>query len=350
MSDQENELKKALAENGSFDAEKAKRLGSDVGAEFHARLKRAERRLSLSTIITVVVLEFAFVGFWFSFSTKSLIGFAILLVVVAVIAGALAIERSIANTKISLLKEMKLMRLERLGLPSDDITSAARKSAVAGTSLWSALSSRENVAWLLALILAAAASIAVAVWLWLPGGTLTDESQVTLLADGSGSEVSKVSYPYFGWYPMTSSSVWTGLGPYTITHWIDSQGRELPITVSTIGGKRQYTVELAEPVMPGEQVRDTRIGESPKMAEEEGGLWTCRRDPMSVYRKNMYLVTIQLPKGAEIVSVDPKPAQQFVRDGLPTVRFQAIRDRNQKFEYTIQYRLPEEITPPETTK
>ena len=68
------------------------------------------------------------------------------------------------------------------------------------------------------------------------------------------------------------------------------------------------------------------------------------------YRKNLYLVTIRLPKGAEIVSVDPKPVQQFVRDGMPTVRFQAVRDCNQKFEHTIQYRLPNERTPPETTK
>jgi len=66
-----------------------------------------------------------------------------------VVATRRAIDHSITNTKISLLKEMKLMRLERLGLCSDDITSTARKSAVTGTSAWSALSSRENVAWLL---------------------------------------------------------------------------------------------------------------------------------------------------------------------------------------------------------
>ena len=342
MSEQENELKKALAENGDFDAEKAKRLGSDVGGWFDARLKRAARRLWLFAMVGVVVFEFAYFGFWFSFGTKSLIGFATLLVAVILIAGIWAIEHSITNTKISLLKEMKLMRLERLGLPGDDITSTARKSAVTGTSAWSALSSRENVAWLLALILAAAASAAVAFWLWFPGGTLTDESQVTLLADGSGSEVSKTSYPYLGWFPMTSSSIWTGMGPYTITRWIDSQGRELPMTVSTIGANRRYTVELAEPVMPGEQVRQTLVIENPKMARQEGGLWTYRGDPMYGHRKNLYLVTIQVPKGAEIVSVDPKPAQQLVRDGLPTVRFQAIRDRNQKFEHTIQYRLPKE--------
>ena len=178
---------------------------------------------------------------------------------------------------------------------------------------------------------------------------MTDETQVTLIADGTGSNVSKISYPYLDWFPMTSSSIWTGLGPYVITHWIDSQGRELPMTVSTIGENKQYTVELAEPVLPGEQVRETLIGESPQMAKEEGGLWTYRGDPVYGYRKNMYLVTIQLPKGAELVLVDPKPAQQFVRDGLLIVRFQAIRDCNQKFEHTIRYRLPKD-NPPKSTK
>ena len=53
-----------------------------------------------------------------------------------------------------------------------------------------------------------------------------------------------------------------------------------------------------------------------------------------------------LGKGAELVSVDPKPAQQFVRDGLLIVRFQAIRDCNQRFEHKIQYRLPKESRSP----
>ena len=266
----------------------------------------------------------------------------LLLVIVVTAMGIHALGHAIASTKISLLKEMKLMRLERLGLPGDDIASAARKSAFAGASTRPALSAGETVRWFAALLLAAMASAIAAFWLWSPGGTLTDESHVTLLADGSGTDVSKTSYPYFGWLPMTSSSIWTGLGPYTITHWIDNQGRDLPMTVATIDGNRKYTVELAEPVMPGEQVRETRIGESPKMAKEADGLWTFQGDPMYGYQKNIYLVTVQLPKGAEIVSVDPKPAEEFVRDGQPTVRFQAIRDFNQKFEHKVEYRLPKD--------
>ncbi len=350
MTEQENDLTKALAKNGDFDAEKAKRLALDVVPWFDARLKRAARRAWLFKMLGVVIFEFALVGFCFSFGMKSLIGFATLLVAVLIAAGVWAIEHSITNTKIGLLKEMKLMRLERLGLPGDDLSSAARNSAVTNTSLWSALSARESAAWFLALIFVAAVSAAIASWLLSPGGTLTVESQVTLAADGAGSEVSKTSYPYLGWSPMTSSSIWTGLGPYTITHWIDSQGRDLPMTVSAIDGNRRYTVELAEPVLPGEQVRETRIGESPKMAKEEGGVWKYRGDPVYGYRKNMYLVTIQLPRGAEIVSVDPQPAEQSVYDGLPIVRFQAVRDRNQKFEHTIQYRLPKQDKPPATTK
>ena len=89
MSGQENELIKALAENGDFDAEKARRLGSEVGAGFDARLKKAARRLWLSKMVGVVLVEFALFGLCFSYGTKSLIGFATLLIVVAITAGTL---------------------------------------------------------------------------------------------------------------------------------------------------------------------------------------------------------------------------------------------------------------------
>ena len=57
MSGQENELIKALAENGDFDAEKARRLGSEVGAWFDASLKRAARRSWLSKIVGAVLVR-----------------------------------------------------------------------------------------------------------------------------------------------------------------------------------------------------------------------------------------------------------------------------------------------------
>ena len=104
MSEQENELEKALAKNGGFDAEKAKRLGLDLVPWFDASLKRAARKTWLVKIVGAVVFEFAFIGFCYSFGMKSLIGYATLLVVVFIAAGIWAVGHAITNTKISLLE------------------------------------------------------------------------------------------------------------------------------------------------------------------------------------------------------------------------------------------------------
>ncbi|MGA2031859.1 MAG: hypothetical protein ABSG68_06365 [Thermoguttaceae bacterium] len=344
MSEATNELKKALAENGNFDAAKADRDVIEASSYFDSQLRRGARFTFLSLIIVVAVLEFAFIGFFLTFSTKALVGFATLLVVTVVLIVRFAIGHEITNTKISLLREIKLLRLEHLGLPADQTITPPRKAAPTGTSLWRVLSLRENTAWLLAAILVAVVSAHFTLQLMNRGMTMTEESQVTLLADGSKSTVSKVSYRNpAGLFPTTSLSLWTGDGPFAITQWLDGRGRELPISVSTIGGNRKYTVQLAEPIMPGDQVNYTTTTEAAKMATRQGETWTYHGGQKWTGKgQKFFLETVQLPQGAEIVCVEPKPAQQFLRDGLPTVRFQTVVDQGHELAYTIQYRLPKE--------
>jgi hypothetical protein len=342
MSENADELKKALAENANFDATKADRDVSEANDYFDSRLRRAARITWLSLVIVTAVLEFAIVGFLLTFSTKAIVGFAVLLVISIVLIGVFAIDQRITNTKINLLREIKLLRLEHLGLPTDQ-TIAPRRPASTGTCLWQVLSLRENVAWFLALMLVAAVSnyFTMQVMDW--GLTTTDESQVTLLPDGSGSAVHKVSSRYRGVFPLTSFSLWSSDSSYTITQWLDGQGRELPVSVSSVGANRKFTAQFIEPVMPGERFSYTTTAERAEMAKKQGETWTYRGGWKLGGRGQEYVSeTIRLPRGAEIVSVEPKPAQQFVRDGLPTVRLQAIVDQDHQLEYTIQYRLPKE--------
>jgi hypothetical protein len=337
MSEPENELKKALSENGAMDPQKANRLAAEAGSRFDARIKRDARITWLSFIVVMAVFEFAFVGFVFAFSTKMIVGSAILVVITIVLIISFDIQHRITNTKISLLRDIKLLRLAHWGLPSDQVIAPAREARSTDASLLHALSLRETRAWFLTLMLVAATSVFFAIWLMKGEGTRIDECQVTLLPDGSGAMVNKVSYRYQG-FPTSSFSIWCGEND-PIPQWIDSQGRELPTSVETVEGKRQYTVHLAEPVMPGQQVSYTTVTDIPLKATKQGEIWTyCMR---RWHVGNAYIsATVQLPQGAEIVSVDPKPARQSVRDGLPTVRFQPLSGEEIKFAYTIQYRLP----------
>ncbi len=79
------------------------------------------------------------------------------------------------------------------------------------------------------------------------------------------------------------------------------------------------------------------------MAMKKGETWTYHGGQKWAGKGRKFLLeTVQLPKGAKIVSVEPNPAQQFIRDDLPTVRFQAVVDQGHELRYTIQYRLSKE--------
>jgi hypothetical protein len=350
MSEDENELKKALAENGSFDTETAKRVAAEAGAWFDRRLKWMARLDLLRIIFCVVVLEVAAAGFGLAVSTKAMIAFAVVLVFAVVGIGSAAVQFRITNTKMVLLKEIKLLRLERLGCPADRVIAPPWETVPSSVTIWRTLSPWESAAWFALLIVIAAVSFVLMSWLMGRDGTLANESLMKLSADGSGTSVSKTSYQYNGLFPMTSASMWTGAGAFKFTRWLDNRGRELPMSVETTGKNMRYTVQLLQPVRPGEEFSETVFGEGPKMAEKKGDLWIYRGDPQFGYPHNSYLATVQLPKGAEIVSVDPLPAEQTVQDGLPTVRFQATRGCNEKFTHTIQYRLPKDGASAETRK
>jgi hypothetical protein len=351
MSEDTNELKKILAENGNFDAEKADRDVDAANSIFDSQLKRGARITLCCYLFVIALLEFAFVGFVLTFSTKALVGFAILLVITIVLIVLFSIQFEISNTKLSLLREIKLLRLERMGMPSDQTIAPIQKTTPTGASLWHVLSLRENMTWFVALILLALAVNYSTVRLMDWGLRLTEESQVTLLADGSGTVVNKVSYRYQGFWPMTSYSLLSGDPSYTIKQWLDGQGRDLPVSVSTVDGNRQFSVQFAEPIMPGDQVNYTTTAERRNMATKQGNTWTYQGgQKWGGKGQKFYLETIRLPPSAEIVSVEPKPAQQFVRDGQQTVRYQAIVDQDHELVYTIQYRLSKENGAQEASK
>jgi len=340
MNEHENELKKALAENGSFDPETAKRVAAEAGAWFDRRLRWMARLDLLRLMFCLALWEIGVAGLVLAVSTKAMLVCAVVVVLATVGLVGVSVQSRITNAKLALLKEIKLLRLERLGCPTDRAVAPPWETVPTGVTLWRTLSRWESAAWFTALILVAAVSFVFTCRLMGWEGALTNESRVKLSADGSGTEVSKTFYQYIGLFPMTSASMWTGQGPYKFTRWLDNRGRELPMSRETIGKNVRYTVQLVEPVMPGDEFSETLAAESPKMAEKKGDLWTYRGGPQFGHQKNYYSVTVQLPKGAEIVSVDPQPAEQIIQDSLPTVRFQAIRGQNEKFTHSIQYRLP----------
>ena len=342
MNESDNELKKALAENGSFDPEKAEELKNKAVGAFSARMRKVERICWVYLVVCACIGLFAYYRYQSpsTTSTKSLVGYGILLLIAYESTVLIKLWYWVVNSKLSVLKEIKQLRLES--------PAAADPDALLGD--WGvarptgALPRWERTAWLVGLIVIVVVVVEYAtpaVYRAIVGHdrqpSLTHEGYVSLAADGSGSTVTKTSWTNKGVVPVVSGPF--ECGSQSTNRWIDGRGRELPVTVTTRDGRSRYTVNFIDPVMPGERHTYKRVTDDPALATQEGDLWTCRADWGFGPQDYGYTETVVLPEGAEIVSVDPEPDRQFVRVGAPVLRFKAILDRGEHFKYTIQYRL-----------
>ncbi len=159
MSEHENELKKLLAENGSFDAEKAENEANQARRWFQSRLKWSARFSWMRIILCIAAFEFAAGIFINASSTRAMIGFAAMMVITVGLVGAIGVQSWVAGTKIALLREIKLLRLECLGRPAGQAAVTDWRESPLISSTRRALSIGEYIAWFLLLLAVAFASV-----------------------------------------------------------------------------------------------------------------------------------------------------------------------------------------------
>jgi hypothetical protein len=345
MSQPRDNLERALAENGSFDPERAKQLREKAVAALNARMRWVERIFWVFFLLLVWAMGWWFVEFMRSASMKNSILAAVLLLIIYESTVLMKLWYWTMNNKISVLKEIKQLRLET-SLAAD------REAPMWGRGLEEparALPRWERLAWLIALIAMVVVGFPLSIgppigpnWRFLSAHcrTLTSEGCVTLSEEGSGSVVTQMSFVCEGISPMTSFSL--AAPKSAALRFTDARGRKLPFSMSPQNGQMRYDVSLIDGVMPGRRFSCTRVQESSKCATQEGGVWTYTADYSYGYDTNEFAETVVLPEGAEIVSVTPWPVATFTLSNKPTVRFETTRSRNEPFKYTIQYRLPSE--------
>jgi hypothetical protein len=332
MSEHENQWTAASAENGAFDPEKAKRLTDDAVAQYQTGLRTVERTTWLYLALCVVVFVFAYGRFQFASSTKAIVGFGIVMLIAYESTVLMKLWYWIAGTKLVLLREIKQLQLQ---------ASTTTASADTGGRGRRSLSRWERIAWFVGL--AVAACTVSTLTHHSASDTITLGECVTIKPDGAASTMMKVESQVTGEGPVGSFSFFVGCerAEKQKFHFRDELGRELPFEATTEehGGKH-YTVRMLEPVMPGQWLRYTQISENPAAAAKQGDRWTYLGDYTYGCRNNEYFVTVELPRGAEVVSADPKPAVQTVDNGgMPYVVFRATKGCSERFRYEVQYRL-----------
>ena len=343
MSGPDNSLKKALAENGSFDPEKAEDLRKKAVGTFEAKMRKVERYLFAYMCICCWLVVFAFFHFIQSSTTKAMLFYGLLILIFFETTILIKLSYWIMNNKISVLKEIKQLQL--VGVRGDDPRVAPRAKRLEGPVV--GLSRRERTVWWVVLLAGGALVGAVKgveitgvddAWNLGRGGSLTSEACVTLAADGSGSEVTEMSFVHQG--PLARRGFNFHAPDGAVFRFTDSRGRELPFTTSEQDGHVRYDVSLPCPLMPGRRFSYTRTQQHPKSATEQGGIWTYSTDFSYGYDTNEFSQTVVLPEGAEIVSVTPWPVASFTLNNRPTVRFEGTRGPNERFKYSVRYRLP----------
>jgi hypothetical protein len=155
MSERENELKQALAENSSFSTEKAKQITADAVSQFHAGLKKTERLMWIYLVACVAVILFAFMAFQSASSVKMMIGFGILMLAAYETTILMKLWYWTVNTKLALLKAIKQLQLQTATVHALSDTGPMEMATgfrQPGLSLW------ERLAWLVVLVIVAVAS------------------------------------------------------------------------------------------------------------------------------------------------------------------------------------------------
>lgn len=165
MSGHENELRKALAEDVPFDAQRGESEASRARRWFDTRLKRSGRIAWIRIIVVAAVFAAALARFNVAESTRAMIGYATLMVITMVLVSAICVQSWVAGVRIGLLREIKLLRLDCLCRPTEPVTQLDSEGfSNAGSTRWS-LSVQEWIAWLVLLAVVASASQFMATWL-----------------------------------------------------------------------------------------------------------------------------------------------------------------------------------------
>lgn len=332
----DSDFKKALAENGSFDPQKADELRQKTVGNFEAKMRKAERYLWAYMCVLCWLVVFTFFHFMQSSTTKALLFYGILMVVFVESTILMKLWYWIMNNKISVLKAIKQVELGGAEAADTEAFGAGRKMEGPLTGL----SRRERAAWWAALIVGCALVGAVKAADMPRAGnrTVTRDGCVTLAANGNGTVVIRESFVNEGIDSVQDTLSYFSPKSHKV-RFIDSHGREMPVSVSPQGESVRYDVNPPHPIWPGQRFSYTWISERPQTAKQEGDTWTYSFEYNYGFNTNELSETVVLPEGAEIVSAEPWPVAQFTLGGKPSVRFEAVRGRNEPFRFTVRYRL-----------
>jgi hypothetical protein len=337
MSEHDETLRKTLEDVAQFRCEREDNLREVAANDYSGHLRRAERVYWFYAVACVAVAVAAINFFVRSFDLKTLIGCAVVMLVIYETTVLMKLWFATARMKMDVLKEMKLLRLEvaRLGTAVGIEKSSpppVKYEPMPGMPSW------ERRAWLAVCLVVA---IAISTWTsiaWFGGGAMSTNTVVTLAADGSAEKQCAIERAHAGYYLPKGFSLYTAKD--TGARVLDPSGHELPAQLVVTDTNNRYDVTFTDSVFDQGKMRYTQVFDVPKAATLAKGVWTYQDGMHHVGFDTRYGISIQLPRGAKFLSAEPTAAVTPSGDGRMRVLFQGMAKDNEKLTFTVHYELP----------
>lgn len=382
MNDQENKNDPRFEweSEDNFDPNRANTPRQQLFGFINKHQRKIERILWIYIIASVGIMVYAWARFDNTENTKGLIFFAFLFIAAFLNTVLVKLWYWILSNKLGILREIKLLRLETQSnnpAPAEETTVDIFQMKRGGC-----LSRTERVYWWAGIF-----AVVIVVQLWVgscPIGFQPDciSKSYTKLSANQATIYNELTKPHYGPLPLTSldnSSSLATTGPQAT--WLDpaspaaseppvvnqlildDRGVSIPYTLEAKlrepgGPKYQYFfhVPLNKPIWPGEKwtLRSMlEMKENPFFLFREGDIWNYRIGANYGAFLTEFQTTVVLPPGAELVSVEPKPAKQYTFssecDGVDAktivIEFKERRRNGGQFDGVIKYRLPEKPKP-----
>lgn len=337
MNNQDN-LSDALAQNGAFDAKRADQVRTAALASFDARLRKVDRWLM--AYLCVLTWLFVLTLFYFvqATATKALLFYGLLMLIFFEGTVLMKLWYWMMNTKIGILKALKEMQLDQAAGRIETSTGGSESPL----SPLKGISRTERRIWWI--VMAVGGGVIGAFFSTQTShrvsANLAHEGVITLAADGSGAARTMMTLTNKGLIAVRHLNFYAPEG--NEVRFLDSAGNELPTASSKQqgGDHVRYDVNLRHWIWMGQRGDYTRVAKGKDWATQTDGLWTYTNDYMYGYDETDFTQTVVLPPGAEVTSAVPWPANVYTLGDRTAVRFEGVRGRNERFKFSVQYRLP----------
>jgi hypothetical protein len=337
MDDFEKQIRESLTGEGFLDSEKSQSLKKQSMEYYDRALRKSEYTFMLLIVFCLLTIIISWIKFTGSAYLKQQIFYGAVMTIGFLALVFIGLLIFIINNRIGLLKEIKM-----IGLGIKEDASQTLKNPLVGT-----YARAEYVFWAIGI----AASIIIVAQILCPGLRTTRyglhvNKYITVQYDGAVSSVEHVSFPVTGKKPLFGFTIdFTGNPDCTNWKWVDGKGRELIKSISQSDGKTNVRIDLYEPVMPGEWVYYKLESQCPNAVKRMENERTFEMEDLYGYPdcacqgKMQLTVSVELPKGAEILSLEFDGAEQTSINNIPVIHFRTTKTDKQMKYYKIKYKL-----------